>query len=89
MKKILSLILIFILLFSAVGCGGDQTPSVTDTTVYLNGVALEDYYIVVPDKNDVFGNYAANILLNYINDILGIKITMITERTAEKDYEID
>lgn len=88
MKKILSLILIFILLFSAVGCGGDQTPSVTDTTVYLNGVALEDYYIVVPDKNDVFGNYAANILLNYINDILGIKITMITERTAEKDYEI-
>lgn len=88
MKKILSLILIFILLFSAAGCGGDQTPSVTDTTVYLNGVALEDYYIVVPDKNDAFGNYAANILLNYINDILGIKITMITERTAEKDYEI-
>lgn len=88
MKKILSVLLVLAIVFSLAGCGGDQTPSVTDTTVYLNGVALEDYYIVVPDKNDAFGNYAANILLNYINDILGIKITMITERTAEKDYEI-
>lgn len=88
MKKILSVLLVLAIVFSLAGCGGNQTPSVTDTTVYLNGVALEDYYIVVPDKNDTFGNYAANILLNYINDILGIKITMITERTAEKDYEI-
>jgi hypothetical protein len=88
MKKILSVLLVLAIVFSLAGCGADQTPSVTDTTVYLNGVALEDYYIVVPDKNDAFGNYAANILLNYINDILGIKITMITERTAEKDYEI-
>ena len=88
MKKILSVLLVLAIIFSLAGCGADQTPSVTDTTVYLNGVALEEYYIVVPDKNDAFGNYAANILLNYINDILGIKITMITERTAEKDYEI-
>lgn len=88
MKKILSVLLVLAIIFSLAGCGGDQTPSVTDTTVYLNGVALEEYYIVIPDKNDAFGNYAANILLNYINDILGIEITMITERAAEKDHEI-
>lgn len=87
-RKIIALVLVFAIVFSFAGCGGESTPSVIDETVYLNGVALKDYYIVVPDKEDKFANAAADILLNYINDILGIKITMITERTAEKDYEI-
>ena len=87
-KRITAIILALAIVFTFAGCGGENTPSITDETIYLNGVALEDYYIVVPNKADEFASSAAEILLNYINDVLDVKITMITERTAEKDYEI-
>ena len=71
MKKILSLILLFILLFSAVGCGGNGTesgsiPSATDSVVYLNGVPLKDYSISIPENANQLNKDAAEILQKYI-----------------------
>lgn len=91
MKKFLSVLLILIIVVSLIGCGGNGTtsdiPSI-DSTVYLNGVALSEYHIESPDKNDPFAMGAAEILSNYINKVFGIKIDIMEQRHSGKEYSI-
>lgn len=57
-------------------------------SVSINGVALQDYVIVTPDKPDLITEYAALNLVDYIENNMGVKLSVITDKKAEQKYEI-
>ena len=77
-----------------------KTVTVTDQLAYfskheypvslveVNGVNLRDYTIVIPEKADLFTQYAALNLSNYVQANAGYALTITTDKTAATEYEI-
>ncbi len=57
-------------------------------SVTINGVALQEYVIVTPYKPDLITEYAALNLVDYIENNMGVKLTVNTDKKAEQKYEI-
>ena len=55
--------------------------------MYISGVSVREYSIVVPAECDVFTAYAAELLQDYVDDKTGIEIPIITDASEESDYE--
>ncbi len=57
-------------------------------SVTINGVALQEYVIVTPNNPDLITEYAALNLVDYIENNMGVKLTVVTDKKAEQKYEI-
>lgn len=56
--------------------------------IEVNGVNLRDYTIVIPEKADLFTQYAALNLSNYVHANAGYPLTITTDKTSAVQYEI-
>ena len=57
-------------------------------SIVIDGVAIQEYAIVYPKNADIVTKYAAQNLYDYINNNMGVKLTMNDDGKAEKQYEI-
>ena len=57
-------------------------------SVTINGVALQEYVIVHSSTADTVTKYAALNLADYIENNMGVKLEIVTDKTAEQKYEI-
>ena len=67
----------------------DSVP-ITDAVfsdVFISGVNISNYVIVIPSECDVYTEYAAELLQDYIKDKTYIELPVVTDDTAEADYE--
>ena len=57
------------------------------SNVYISGVNISNYVIVIPSGCDVYTVYAAELLQDYIKDKTQIELPIETDDTAEVEYE--
>lgn len=54
---------------------------------YINGVSIKDYTIVIPEGADLYTQYAAELLQDYVDDKTGVTLPIYTDDNAETEYE--
>ena len=57
-------------------------------SIMIDNVPIQEYAIVYPKDADLVTKYAAQNLYDYINNNMGVKLTMNDDSKAEKQYEI-
>ena len=57
-------------------------------SITINGVAIQEYVIVTPTNPDSITKYAALNLADYIENNMGVKLTINEDKKSEKQYEI-
>lgn len=57
------------------------------SSVYISGIDLNNYFIVIPANCDVYTVYAAELLQDYIEDKTYIELPIVTDETEENEYE--
>ena len=79
------------------GCGNpaskdsssSQEPEVFTPTQYeSNGIALNQYQIVIPTSANATVNYAASELCSYIKKATGVELKVVKDDAPEGEYEI-
>jgi len=53
----------------------------------ISGIDIANYSIVIPEDHDVFTQYAAELLQDYIKDKSDITLAIVTDDTTETAYE--
>ena len=64
-----------------------QISSATPTSVTINGVPLKSYVVIYPSGADTVTKYAAQNLVDYAKNNLGVNLTMSDDSKAESQYE--
>lgn len=55
--------------------------------IYISGVSIDDYVIVIPADADLFTVYASELLNDYIEDKTNRSIEIVSDDASETDYE--
>ncbi len=55
--------------------------------IYIKGINVRNYNIIVPDEREVFVTYAAELLQDFISDKSGITVPIMTDSVQSGEYE--
>lgn len=56
--------------------------------ISINGTPLAQYVVVIPDKADLYTEYAADNFVNWILEYTGISLDVVDDSNTEKEFEI-
>lgn len=65
----------------------DDPPIVYDE-VYIDGVEIENYTLVIPSMDDMYAYYTALNIIDYLSKTYGYNLLMLTSDMGESKYEI-
>lgn len=57
-------------------------------SVTINGVSIMDYTVIIPVKPDLSEKYAAQNMVAYFEEYMGVTLTVSSDAVAETEYEI-
>ncbi|MBE6668540.1 MAG: alkaline phosphatase [Ruminococcaceae bacterium] len=69
------------------GLSDNKEPEVYDA-VYIDGVNIENYTLVIPSMDDIYAYYTALSINDYFNNVYGYYLLMLTADMGESDCEI-
>ncbi|MBS5724866.1 MAG: alkaline phosphatase [Clostridiales bacterium] len=67
---------------------GISKPGTRYASITINGVDLEQYRIVIPEKDASFAAWAADQLRDELENSCGVRLSIVTDDKAESEYEI-
>ncbi len=84
MKKIISILLVIVCVFSFVACAHSENPQnqVSDETFsgkYIMQNGVTDYVVVIPENADTYETLARNELVLLFNEATGVNLPVVTD----------